>query len=178
MEWHIRYLVRNTRLLTAAVKWNWLLSTKFIPVLSCIFSERDKWLLLGNGFKQKGGRFKLAFRRKFFTQRVVRQRHRFPREVVAAPSLEVFRARLDEWPTCFSGWHPCPWQGGCNWVVFKAPSNLILGPGGQNPMKWNDLWLDYLWCGIPYLHQHYDSFESVMHNAAKILQQNNMWKSK
>jgi len=41
------------------------------------------------------GRFILAIRKKFFTVRVVRPWHRFPREAVAAPSLGVFRARLD-----------------------------------------------------------------------------------
>jgi len=37
----------------------------------------------------------LNIRRKFFTQRVVMHRNRLPKEVVDAPSLEAFKARLD-----------------------------------------------------------------------------------
>jgi len=48
-----------------------------------------------NGCKVKEGRFRLDIRKKFFTMRVVKHWHRLPREAVAAPSLAVFKARLD-----------------------------------------------------------------------------------
>jgi len=48
-----------------------------------------------NDIKLKEGRFRSDIRKKFCTMRVVRHWKRFPREAVAAPSLAVFKDRLD-----------------------------------------------------------------------------------
>ncbi|KFQ15102.1 hypothetical protein N330_03237, partial [Leptosomus discolor] len=48
-----------------------------------------------NSFRLKEGRFRLDIGKKLFTVREVRHWHRFPRAAVAAPSLAVFKARLD-----------------------------------------------------------------------------------
>ena len=49
----------------------------------------------GNDFKLREGRFRLDIREKFFTKRVMRCWNKLSRDVVDAPSLEVFNARLD-----------------------------------------------------------------------------------
>jgi len=48
-----------------------------------------------NGFKTKEDRFRLDISKKFFTMRMVKRWNGLPREVVGAPSLETFKARLD-----------------------------------------------------------------------------------
>ena len=48
-----------------------------------------------NGLKLKEGRFRLDISSKLFIVRVVRHWNRFPRKAVDAPSLAVFKARLD-----------------------------------------------------------------------------------
>jgi len=49
----------------------------------------------GNGCKLKEDRFRLGIRKKFFTMRVVKHWNRLPREIVAAPFLAAFKARLN-----------------------------------------------------------------------------------
>ena len=49
----------------------------------------------GNGSKLRKGRFRLDIRKQSLTMRVVKYWNRLPREAVAAPSLEVLKARVD-----------------------------------------------------------------------------------
>lgn len=49
-----------------------------------------------DGFKLKEGRSTLDVRRIFFIQRLVKHWNKLPRKVVVAPSLKVFKPRLDE----------------------------------------------------------------------------------
>lgn len=49
-----------------------------------------------NRHKLKEGKLTLDIRSRFFTVRVVRHWHRFPREAVDAPSLQVLKARVEK----------------------------------------------------------------------------------
>ena len=60
-----------------------------------LFERGDNSRMRGNGFKLKERRLRLDARGKFFTMRTTRCWNRLPREAVDAPSLEVFKARLD-----------------------------------------------------------------------------------
>ena len=66
-----------------------------------LFTRVDNDRTRGNGLKLRQGRLRLDIKRKFFTQRVVTHQNRLSKEVVDAPSLEAFKARL--WAAWFSG---------------------------------------------------------------------------
>ncbi|KFQ03747.1 hypothetical protein N330_01891, partial [Leptosomus discolor] len=60
-----------------------------------LFTKACSGRMRGNGWKWGEGVFRLDIRKKFFILRVGRHWNRLPKEAVDAPSLAVFKARLD-----------------------------------------------------------------------------------
>jgi len=86
----------------------------FVSECKCSYRTR------GNGFKLKEGRFRLGIRKKFFTVRVVRHWHGLPREAVAAPSLAVFKPRMDEALSTLVWWKvSLPMAGGLDHYMIQ-----------------------------------------------------------
>ena len=54
---------------------------------------------MDNGHKLAESRFRLHIRRSYFMVRAARIWNQFPREVVLAPTLGVFKRRLDAYRT-------------------------------------------------------------------------------
>jgi len=99
-------------------------------VVIWLFTRVDSYRTRGNVFKLRLGRFTLDIRRKVFTQRVVSQCNRLPKEAVDAPSLEAFKARLEVALGSLGCWLATVHiAGGWNWmsiVVLCNPGHSVI----------------------------------------------------
>ena len=108
--------------LRASLQGRWRKAWHESTVCACTWS--NSYRTRGSGFKLKEGRFRMDAMREFFTHRVARHRDKLPREAVDAPSLEVFKAKLDGDLGSLSWWRAAvPMDGSGNWMGFKSPSN-------------------------------------------------------
>ena len=63
--------------------------------------------------------------RNYLLERMVKYWHRLPREAAGAPSLGMFKSRLDRAQGSLIWWvATSPWQGDWNWMTFKVLSSL------------------------------------------------------
>jgi len=100
--------------LVFCLKWDYKRAGE--GLLTRAWSDRTR----GNGFKQKEGRCRLDIRKKFFTLKVVRPWLTLPREAMAAPSLAVFKARLDGALSNLGWWKlSLPMVGCWNQMFYK-----------------------------------------------------------
>ncbi|PKU39144.1 hypothetical protein llap_10554 [Limosa lapponica baueri] len=89
------YSLEKRRLQGDLIAVFWYLKGTYKKVGEGLFTRACSDRLKGNGFKLKEGRFRLDIRKILFVVRVLSHWNRLPREVVYAPSLEVFKTRPD-----------------------------------------------------------------------------------
>ena len=77
-----------------------------------------------NGHKLLESRFRLDIRKNYLTVRAARSWNQLPREVVLAPTLGIFKKRLDDYrlDSSESSLFSCP-SGVSDLKIYKVPSD-------------------------------------------------------